>query len=207
MHVIMKKSVKIYSTFERFWHWSQVLLIFFLIATGFEIHNTYKLFGWENAVIWHNAAAWAFMVLIVFTIFWDFITGEWRQYIPTRKNLKAQLGFYITGIFKNAPHPVKKTQLSKLNPLQRIVYFGLKVLVIPVQVLTGVAYMFYRYPNNPLRMDSLEITAIIHTLGAFLLVVFVIIHMYLITTGHTILSNLKAMITGYEVIEEEPKTT
>jgi len=31
----------------------------------------------------------------------------------------------------------------------------------------------------------------------------VIVHMYLITTGHTITSNLKAMVTGYEELEDE----
>ena len=60
----MKKSTYIYSRFERFWHWSQVLLIFFLLLTGFEVHSSFSLFGFENAVNWHNIAAWAFLVLI-----------------------------------------------------------------------------------------------------------------------------------------------
>ena len=32
---------------------------------------------------------------------------------------------------------------------------------------------------------------------------FLILHLYLVTTGHTVLSNLKAMITGVEEIEEK----
>jgi thiosulfate reductase cytochrome b subunit len=36
-------------------------------------------------------------------------------------------------------------------------------------------------------------------------VAFLITHLYLITTGETATSNLKAMITGYEELEEEKK--
>lgn len=199
----MEKMIKLYSTFERFWHWSQVLLVLFLMLTGFEIHNSFTLFGWENAVIWHNVAAWAFIILIVFTIFWHFITGEWKQYIPSKENLMAQLNYYLFGIFKNAPHPVKKTKLSKLNPLQRVVYFSLKMVLIPLQVISGLLYMYFRYPNNPIKMTTLSSTAIWHTIAAFLMIVFLIIHVYLITTGKTVWSNLNAMITGYELEEDE----
>ena len=95
-------------------------------ATGFEIHGTYTFFGFENAVTYHNIAAYSFMILIVFAVFWHFTTGEWRQYIPTLEHIRAQLDYYLFGIFKNAHHPTRKTELSKLNPLQKLVYFGLK---------------------------------------------------------------------------------
>ncbi|MBN2264097.1 MAG: cytochrome b/b6 domain-containing protein, partial [Prolixibacteraceae bacterium] len=105
----MKKSTYIYRGFERFWHWSQALLIFFLALTGFEMHGSFKIFGFENVVRWHNIAAWAFLVLIVFAIFWHFVTGEWKQYIPTTKYIKAQIEYYLTGIFRGASHPTHKT--------------------------------------------------------------------------------------------------
>jgi thiosulfate reductase cytochrome b subunit len=205
----METRVKayVYKGFERFWHWTQAFLIIFLAITGFEIHSTYSLMGFELAVDLHNKAAWGFIVLIVFAIFWHFTTGEWKQYLPTTQNLKAQAEFYIFGIFRNAPHPTKKTLLSKLNPLQRLVYLGLKVLIIPGMVVTGLLYFFYRYEEGgtikATGVDSLEIVAIAHTLGAFMLIAFLIAHLYLTTTGHTITSNLKAMITGWEELEEE----
>ena len=205
-----KTKVYIYRSFERFWHWAQAALIFFLGFTGFEIHGSISFFGYQNAVTYHNIAAYAFIVLIIFAIFWHLTTGEWRQYLPTLKNIKAQLNYYIFGIFNNTPHPTKKTVLSKLNPLQKLVYFGLKVLVIPVMVFSGLLYMFYRYPQKgggieALNLNSIEPIALLHTFGAFLLVAFVIAHVYLITTGSTVTSNLKAMITGYEELEEQEK--
>jgi len=202
----MKYKVYIYRSFERFWHWTQAILIFMLAATGFEIHGSFTFFGYQNAVKYHNVSAYAFIVLIVFAIFWHFSTGEWKQYLPTAANLKAQINYYIFGIFKNAPHPTKKTVLSKLNPLQKLVYLGLKILVIPVMVISGLLYMFYRYPQKDavesINIASLEVVAIVHTIGALLLIAFIITHLYLITTGETVTSNLNAMITGYEELED-----
>ena len=45
----------------------------------------------------------------------------------------------------------------------------------------------------------------IHTLGAWLFASFVVMHVYLTTTGHTPLANLKAMVLGYEDVCVEEK--
>ena len=207
---IVKKEY-IYAGFERFWHWMQAGLILFLALTGFEIHGAIKFFGFEQAVSYHNVAAYCFLVLTAFSIFWDFTTGEWRQYLPTKQKLKAEIGYYLIGIFRHAPHPTRKTSLSKLNPLQRLVYLGLIVLVIPLMVTSGLLYMFYRYPQRyeviSLNIQGLSTVALLHTIGAFFLVAFFVAHLYLITTGHTLTSNLKAMITGFEDMPEEKSSS
>ena len=201
-----QSRMQVYTRFERFWHWMQAMLILFLALTGFEIHGSYAFFGFDQAVRYHSAAAVALMALIAFAIFWHFTTSEWRQYIPTRRFLRAQVEYYLIGIFRDAPHPTKKTVLSKLNPLQKLVYLGLKMLVIPVMVVTGLLYMFYRYPQRHgvemLNIGSLQTIALLHTAGAFILIAFVITHIYLTTTGRTPTSNLEAMITGYEAFDE-----
>ena len=202
-----KKKVYIYKSFERFWHWMQAVLIFFLAFTGFEIHGTYNFFGFRDAVRYHNVAAYMFLGLIVFAIFWHLTTGEYKQYIPTFDNIKAQLNYYIFGIFRNAPHPTKKTVLSKLNPLQKLTYFGLKILVIPLSVTSGLLYIFYRYPTKmgveAINIQTLEFIAIFHTVAAILLIAFLVTHLYLITTGESVTSNLNAMLTGYEELEDD----
>ena len=197
------KKVYLYKRFERFWHWAQFVLITTLIITGFEIHSSFNWLGYETAVVWHNYAALSFIVLIVFAIFWHFSTGEWKNYIPSTENLKAQLDFYLFGIFRNAPHPTKKRVLSKLNPLQRLIYFALKILVIPVMVGSGLLYFFFHFPMGGVEVLSLKPVAVIHTFGAYLLVMFLVIHLYLITTGHTLTSNLMAMITGWDRMDDE----
>lgn len=195
----------IYKGFERFWHWTQALLIIFLMITGFEVHGTYSLMGFENAVLFHDIAAWALIVLIVFTIFWHFATGEWRQYIPTTKFLKEQFKYYISGIFKGAPHPVKKTSYNKFNPLQRLTYLGLKVFIMPAQIITGVLYMYYMYPESPIQTGGLGFVAVFHTLVAFMLLAFLVVHVYLLSTNDHPTEAVKAMVTGWEEIEVEPE--
>jgi len=197
------KKVLIYKGYERFWHWTQALLILLLAVTGFEVHGTYTLMGYEEAVFIHRNLAWAFIILIVFTQFWNMTTGEWRQYVPSTKLLKAQIKYYITGIFSNAPHPTRKTVYNKFNPLQRLTYLGLRILIIPIVVLSGLVYMYYVSLVDQSAIGSLLPVAYLHTIGAFLLLGFVIGHVYLTTTGHKPLSAIKAMVTGWEEMTDE----
>ncbi|MCK5740921.1 MAG: cytochrome b/b6 domain-containing protein [Chlorobi bacterium] len=201
------KKIYIYNTFNRVWHWLQAALMFFLGFTGFEIHGSFEFFGFETAVRWHKIGAISLMVLIVFAIFWHFTTGAWRQYIPTMDNLIAQAKYYLFGIFKNEPHPTEKTELSKLNPLQRLTYVGLKTVLIPVLIITGLMYIFYEFPQTEAAEGfvtvNFKLIALIHTAGAFAMVSFVIVHMYLVTTGHRLSTNMIAMITGCEKTDIE----
>ena len=48
---------------------------------------------------------------------------------------------------------------------------------------------------------TLGTVAVVHTAGVFVFLVYLIVHVYMITTGHTVGSHLKAMVTGYENIE------
>jgi len=200
------KRVFIYKRFERFWHWCQAALILFLAITGFEIHGTFELFGFEHAVSFHRIAAYMLVILIAFAIFWHFTTDGWRHYIPTTKNFIAQVRFYAFGIFKGEDHPIAKTELSKLNPLQRLVYLGLKLVIIPMLVISGLLYLYYNSlgePTSIIEKVGLESIALWHTLGAFLMISFLVVHIYMTTTGHTPLSNIKAMLTGYEELEDD----
>lgn len=200
-------KVYIYKRFNRFWHWSQAALILFLAITGFEVHDSIHLFGYEKAVYFHRVASYAFLVLIAFAIFWHATTGEWKQYIPNVKMLSAQIKYYISGIFRKEPHPMKKTQLRKLNPLQAFTYLGFKMVLVPMMVISGLLYMYHKTvnANNEIVIRDINLGSIAnwHSFGAFLLIAFVIIHVYMTTTGHTYTSNIKAMITGYEELEDE----
>jgi len=201
----MIKKVYMYKRFERFWHWTQALLIGFLALTGFEIHGTFSFFGFEKAVLFHNSAAFALITLVAFAIFWHFTTGEWKQYVPTTDKLIDQVKYYLIGIFRNEAHPVEKVADSKLNPLQRLTYIGYKIFIVPVMVVTGLVYYFVAHGDMVIK--SVKTIGTVHVIGAFLLIAFTIIHVYMTTTGHTIFSNLKSMITGYEdmEVEEEKK--
>ncbi|MDP2422719.1 MAG: cytochrome b/b6 domain-containing protein [Bacteroidales bacterium] len=187
----------LYTKFERFWHWTQMALVVILLITGFEIHGNIQLFGFDFAVRLHNTSAWAFIGLTALTIFWMFAVGHWRNYMPTRKNFREQIRYYTSGILKNEPSPhADKTFDNKFNPLQRIVYLGLIILAFPAQIITGLLYMYFRYPGNPIDGTMLRNVAITHTVIAFLVIVFLIIHLYMTTTGKKVTTHVKEMITG-----------
>ncbi|MBP7491568.1 MAG: cytochrome b/b6 domain-containing protein [Rhodoferax sp.] len=195
----------IYKRYERFWHWSQALLVIAMLISGFEVHGSYHLLGFEPAVRLHTVAAWLLLTLWAFTIFWQFTTGEWRQYLPTHKKVVAMALYYGWGMFRGAPHPFKKTALKKHNPLQRLAYLGLLALISPLIWGSGLLYLFRAY-WGPMGIDTwltLENVAWAHTAGAFMMLTFVIVHVYLTTTGHTLTAHIKAMVTGWEEVHDD----
>ncbi|MEW5787128.1 MAG: cytochrome b/b6 domain-containing protein [Pseudomonadota bacterium] len=199
----MSQRIYIFKGFERFWHWSQAFLIIFMLITGFEVHGSYSLMGFERAVDTHTFAAWTLVGLWCFAIFWHFTTGEWKQYIPTFDKITDMVKFYAIGIFTQAPHPYKVNPNRKHNPLQRLTYLGILAFVGPLIWVTGWFYIFHDqwHAWGWDAFLSLEWVAFFHTLAAFIFLAFVIAHVYLTTTGHTPLAHIKAMITGWEDVD------
>lgn len=195
------EMVMMYNRFERLWHWSSAVLILLLLATGFEIHGTYTLLGFEMAVDVHIITAWTLMVLWVLAVFWHMVTGEWKQYIPSSANkLIAMMKYYGIDIFLGGGHPHHKTRKAKLNPMQRLAYLSLHIMILPFSVASGLLYFFYPYWESiGLGGWGLIWIALIHTALAFAMLAFLIVHLYLaLTTCEEPLGYLKAMLHGYE---------
>jgi len=197
-------NVYLYTRYERFWHWLQMGLIFLLLVTGLEIHGLFSLFGFKMAVDIHNFVGLTWLIAFAFFVFWVFTTGEWKQYIPTTKKMFAVVRYYSYGIFRGETHPVPKRKEAKHNPLQRLTYLSLAALLLPVQMASGLLYWGYNsWANWGLGGLSLGIVALVHMVGAFAIFAFVVVHVYMTTTGHTIFAHTKAMITGWEEIDEK----
>lgn len=195
------ERIKLYGNYERYWHWAQFGAIATLVVTGFEIHSSYSLFGYERAVNIHNIAGWGYSVLLIFTFFWMIVSGIYKQFLPTKKMFFEQLRYYTIGIMRNEPHPVHKTPENKLNPIQRLTYFGLVWILLPLQVITGFMYLYIKVIKSAFGLQTVQGIAILHTLLAFMVIAFIIIHLYMITTGKTLTSYLEGMITGKEKVE------
>ncbi|MCZ2096669.1 MAG: cytochrome b/b6 domain-containing protein [Burkholderiales bacterium] len=195
----MSQRIYLFTRFERFWHWTQAALIIGLLFTGFAIHGSHDMIGFRTAVEIHELAVWLLIALWVFAIFWHFTTGQWRHYIPTMKNVDRMVRYYAYGIFVGAPHPYKVSLERKHNPLQRITYLGVKLLINPLLWTSGLAYLFWdRLKPLVGQAIGLQQVATLHTLGAFLMLAFLIAHVYLATAGATPTAHLRAMITGWE---------
>ena len=192
------ERVYLFTRFERLWHWAQAVLIIGMLVTGFEIHGTYKWLGFAQAHKVHTTIVWAFIALWVFAIFWHLTTGEWRQYIPTMKNIDKIVRFYAVGIFRGDPHPFKPTRERKHNPMQAQTYLGVTVVVTPLLWISGLAYLFYNELAAAGWGIQLATIALAHTIGAFMMLAFLIGHIYLGTTGHTPMAHFRAMVTGWD---------
>jgi thiosulfate reductase cytochrome b subunit len=137
-------------------------------------------------------------------VFWLFTTGEWRQYIPTTKKMFAVIRFYSFGIFRGEPHPVHKRKDAKHNPLQRLSYLILAAILLPLQMITGFLYWQYNaWQAWGLGFLKLQVVASVHLGLTFAILTFLVVHIYMTTTGHTPTAHIKAMITGWEDVEDD----
>lgn len=196
-------QIYLYTRYERFWHWFQAAMIVVLLITGFEVHGLFRLLGFDLAVRVHNFVGITWLIAFAFFVFWVFTTGEWRQYVPTTQKMFAVVRYYAYGIFRGEAHPVPKRKDAKHNPLQRLVYLMLAATLLPVQMLSGFLYWGYNsWADWGVDWLSLEVLALVHMAGAFSILVFLVTHVYMTTTGHTIFAHTRAMITGWEGIEE-----
>ncbi len=202
------KQVYMYSVYERFWHWMQTATIMLLLLTGLGIHKP-EMFGvlsFPYAVIVHNTLAAILVINAALSLFYHLASGEIQQYIPRPYGFFdqaiQQAVFYVRGIFRGDAHPFEKTTDRKLNPLQQIVYFGILNFLLPLQVVTG-ALMWgaQRWPNIAESLGGLPFLAPFHTLISWLFASFIIMHVYLTTTGHTPTAAIKAMMLGWDEVE------
>ncbi len=197
-----KQAVKIYTIYERFWHWSQAILIFTLAYTGFGLHGTHNFLDFQSAVELHTTSAVLLIVLWLFTTFWNFTTGNWRQFLPKRGGMFAVIKYYSWGILTGSKHPHIKTLRHKQNPLQALAYLTFMILIGPALAATGIVYLLYDFWNGiPDAGFYFQIITFLHTAAAFLMVAFVIIHVYMTTTGTTPFAYIRTMITGFEKVE------
>jgi thiosulfate reductase cytochrome b subunit len=203
-----KRAVMIYSRYERFWHWSQAILIFVLSFSGFGLHGTHGLIDFATAVNIHTVAALTLIALWILTTFWHFTTGQWKQYLPQLSGLPAVIRFYAWGILTGAPHPYSKSLKRKQNALQSLAYLSFMVVIGPALWSSGIVYLTYPlWAGWAVGTLGLPAVAFIHTAAAFLMITFVVIHVYMTTTGKTVTHYIETMVTGYEMIELTPAET
>ncbi len=85
--------------------------------------------------------------------------------------------------------------------MQQITYLIILDVLLPLQVLTGILICgAQRWPQTAQYLRGLMFVVPLHALTAWMFVAFLIMHIYLTTTGHTPLANLKAMVGGWEEV-------
>lgn len=199
------RRIMLFTRFERFWHWTQMILIMTLLFTGFGIHGFHELLDFQSAVTLHTGSALGLLLLWIFAIFWHLTTGTWRHYVPTSNGLFKVAKFYAYGIFKGERHPYRKAYWRKHNPLQALSYLALKLFLFPAIWISGILYLLYDFWETAASGGTLMWVALIHTAVAFAIVIFVIIHIYLLTTADSFKEHVMPMINGFDKVDLTPE--
>ena len=195
----------LYTPYERIWHWLQAAAILLLMLSGASIHapDTFGVIPFALAVQVHNALGFLLLANAFLGVFYYVTTGTIRQYLPEPHDFVSlafrQVLYYVRGMFRGEAHPLEKTAQRRLNPLQQATYLITLNVLLPLQIVTGtLMWGGQHWPQAVWYVGGLAVLGLIHTLGAWTFGAFVLMHVYLTTTGRTPLAHLKAMITGYE---------
>jgi len=210
----MTSRVELYSLYERIWHWLQALSIIALGVTGFEIHapGVLHVFGFSTASRLHEALALFTIANGFLSLFYHVTTGAIRQFVPEPKDILSmgvvQIRYYLYGIFRGEKHPFVRQPGNKLNLLQQVTYLAILNVLLPLQLITGILiWRAGNWPNLTQALGGLGAIATVHVAVAWLFVAFVIMHVYLTTTGHTPFAHIRSMIVGHEPEEAEHEST
>lgn len=201
----------IYDAYERLWHWMQAGSILILLITGLIIHKPHisSIFSFSYIVQVHNVVGFILLANAALSLFYNLASGEIRQYLPEPKGFIgrsiAQATYYSKGIFEGKPHPIEKTHDNKMNPLQQVTYLAILNILLPAQIITGLLiWGAQRWPELTQFFGGLPLLAPIHTLVAWSFAAFIVMHVYLTTTGHTPTAGIQAMIAGWDEVEDAP---
>jgi thiosulfate reductase cytochrome b subunit len=202
------ERIYMYDAYRRFWHWLQTVAIVSLLFTGLIIHrpNMFGAFSFRGVVTIHNVIAVILVVNALLSIFYHIVTERMQEYIPRPygffDDAIVQAKYYISGIFKGEAHPFEKTPSSRMNPIQKATYFAILFALLPLQMLTGaLMWSVQKFPSVAHWFGGLPFLAPFHSLLAWTFATFIIVHVYMTTTGTTPLEATRAMITGFEEVE------
>jgi thiosulfate reductase cytochrome b subunit len=201
----MSGKLYLYPGSIRIWHLLNAVMIIGLIITGVSIQYVGKdsfLLPFSVSITWHNI----FGVLLSFNyllyLIAGFVTGNFRFYIIRQpkfwQRLFRQARFYAYGVFTGEEHPFHVSATEKFNPLQKISYWMVMFVFMPIVIVTGWGLL---YPDLVAHVifgvSGLHITDIIHIIAGFILSIFLVVHIYLCTVGMKWGDAIKTISTGY----------
>lgn len=200
----MSEKIYLYPVWIRLWHWFNAFMCLLLIISGISMQYSdpeFPMIRFDWAVSIHNISGIILVFSYLYFLIGNIITSNGKHYYFRKgliKNLLVQARYYSYGIFKgeNPPFPISKEW--KFNPLQKFSYIIVMHMVVPVVAISGVMLL---YPDvlviEPFGNKALHVTDIFHVATGFCISLFLIVHLYFCTIGHTPLSNFKGMINGF----------
>jgi thiosulfate reductase cytochrome b subunit len=208
----MKRLVKKHPLAIRWCHWLNFPFLAIMLWSGVLIYWAHDAYipipptlaerlhvgsRLAEGMAWHFTFAWFFLLNGLAYVLYVALSGEWRDLLPGRRSLRE--AFYVVlhdlGLRRESP------PRAKFNAAQRIAYTGV-ILMGAGSLLSGFAI----YKPTQLNwlaalMGGYPAARLWHFLLAVGYVAFFGVHIaQVIRTGW---NNFRAMLTGYEVVQEE----
>jgi len=190
----------VHPVWVRITHWINAVALFVMITSGWRVYNASPLFGFEfpsaislgdglaDALLWHFAAMWLFVVNGLVYVTLGLATGRFRKkLLPVRPaEVVRDLGAALTG-------KLSHDDLSVYNAVQRLLYIGV-ILAGVLVVLSGLSIW------KPVQVQELtaafggyDAARYVHFFAMAAIAAFLVIH---ITLAILVPKSLRAMIMG-----------
>lgn len=142
---------------------------------------------------WHIFFAWIFVLCAV-------LYARWAVHlVPTRADLRA-----LPSTLREHLVPWRVAASARLNPLQKITYFGIVFVVAPIVILSGLALSPAVDAHAhwlPQLFGGRQFARLWHFAGMIVLMLFFVMHILMVTlTG--LINNLRSMISGSLEVRE-----
>ena len=208
------KRIYIHPLPVRIWHWLNALGFLLLIATGVQIRylDLFQVLSFRTAVVTHNYIAFALIANYFLWLGFYLFTDKITVYLPEMNSKKffedswRQLKFYGYGIFLGEENPHHPTIYHKFNPLQIMMYQIIMLLFVPILFVSGLLLWDVQQFSTIVNMlGGVRVVATVHVLMFVVFVGFLLMHLYLITLGHSRFAHIKAMFTGFEEVHDKAK--
>lgn len=226
MKETMKKAYPLFSPWLRVFHWTMVLCVFTLFATGLYIGDpgfrglmgeepttaVASLFSMETIRKIHFSAGFILIMAFILRIY-----GALR-YRGDRLLPKFHERTYWAGLIDTTKHyllmPEKSEHFVLRNSLARTSYLVVYILFF-LEIVTGLAMYAMIRPNsllalvfNPINLYFSEYTVhIIHHYVAWCFMLFAIVHIYMSFRADVTEKNgeISSMISGVKYYAEDPE--
>jgi thiosulfate reductase cytochrome b subunit len=189
----------------RIWHWLNAVTVILLLLTGFQyrIPDLANLLPRNFSLELHRWAGIAMTVLWAFWLIYGLASGALRRDYTIRRSdpggIAGQMKYYLISIFKGEENPFQTTTEVRFNPLQKLAYFFIMGMIVPIMIITGLLYLnAFSIGGHLLFVGAIKVMVALHVAGLYVFAAFLVIHIYMATLGATVFSHIKAMIVGYE---------
>jgi thiosulfate reductase cytochrome b subunit len=153
---------------------------------------------------WHFFFAWLFVINGLVYLGYSLASGHWRQLVPTGAQLRHIGASIREHLLLRFP---KGEEAKSYNVLQKLAYFGVVVVLVPVLILAGLTMSPGMNAAFPWLVDLFggrQSARTVHFLAAALILGFVLVHVLMVLLSG-VWNNVRSMITGKYRIDEVEK--